>query len=100
MRNMHNRFIQEGDGKGGIFLRASIQLKLPKMGPGLSENGYFKWQFIPLIKKEKDAGALAGLGMGAGWMRAGSAAPAAQGAPAQPVALPLWGSRSLVPGPG
>lgn len=49
--NMHNRFIQQGDRKGDFFfLRVSIQLKLPQMGPGLRENGYFKWQFIPLIK--------------------------------------------------
>lgn len=50
VRNRHNRFIQQGDRKGFFFLRLSIQLKLPQMGPGLRENGYFKWQFIPLIK--------------------------------------------------
>lgn len=69
MRNMHKRFIQQGRQERGIFLRASIQLKLPKMRPGLAENGYFKWQFIPLIKKKKkkkDAGALAELRVGAG----------------------------------
>lgn len=48
--NMHNRFIQQGDRKGDFFFKGKYSAKVPQMGPGLRENGYFKWQFIPVIK--------------------------------------------------
>lgn len=72
------------------------------MGPGLTENGYFKWQFIPLIKKEGCrcfGRAVDGSGRALRLIRAGSAAPVVRGAQAQLVALHLLGSFSLVPGP-
>lgn len=72
------------------------------MRPGLMENGYFKWQFTPLIKKEGCrcfGRAVDGSGQELRLIRAGSAAPAMREAQAQLVALRLLGSCSFVPEP-